>query len=118
MVVDGAFDWGADAPPATSWERTVLYEVHVKGFTARHPEVPGPLRGTYAGMAHPAAVAHLRALGVTAVELLPVHEAFDEPFLARRGRHNYWGYASCGFFAPEQRYAHAGAGAGASGVRK
>ena len=113
VVVGGAFDWEGDAPPATPWERTVIYEVHVKGFTARHPEVPEALRGTYAGFAHPAAVAHLRALGVTAVELLPVHEAFDEPFLARRGRRNYWGYASCGFFAPEQRYAHAGPGAGA-----
>jgi glycogen operon protein len=113
VVVDGAFDWEGDAPLHTPWTKTVLYEAHVRGMTMLHPEVPPALRGTYAGLAHPAVVGHLRALGVTAVELLPVHEALDEPFLVRRGRTNYWGYATAGYFAPEQRYAHAGPGAGA-----
>jgi isoamylase len=104
VVVSDAFDWGGDRRLDTPWRKTVIYEMHVKGFTKRHPEIPEELRGTYAGLAHPAAIAHLRALGVTAVELLPVHEAADEAFLGERYLRNYWGYNTLGFFAPEQRY--------------
>jgi len=104
-VVDPGYDWGGDRPPRTSWADTVIYEAHVKGFTMTHPEIPPPLRGTYAGFAHPAAIAHLQRLGVTAVELLPVHEFIDERALVQNGLINYWGYNSLGFFAPAARYA-------------
>ncbi|MFO0121356.1 MAG: glycogen debranching enzyme GlgX, partial [Inhella sp.] len=93
--------------PHHATESLVIYEVHVKGFTQQHPGVPEALRGTYAGLAHPAAIAHLKTLGVTAVELLPVHYAIDEPHLADKGLRNYWGYNTLGFFAPDPRWAHA-----------
>ncbi|MCF3962235.1 glycogen debranching protein GlgX [Streptomyces fuscigenes] len=96
--------------PGTPWADTVLYELHVKGFTRLHPGVPEELRGTYAGLAHPAAVEHLRGLGVTAVELLPVHQFAHEDHLLRRGLRNYWGYNSIGFFAPHAGYAAGGTG--------
>nr|WP_223147643.1 glycogen debranching protein GlgX [Georgenia wutianyii] len=99
----------ADARPHTPWERTVVYEAHVRGLTERLPGVPEHLRGTYAGLAHPATIAHLRELGVTAVELLPIHASNDEPFLLERGLSNYWGYNTLGFFAAEPRYATAAA---------
>jgi glycogen operon protein len=105
VVVGNHFDWGGDRRPDVPWHRSVIYEVHVKGFTARHPEVPPELRGTYLGLASPPALDHLQRLGVTAVELLPVHEFVDDPFLRTRGLTNYWGYSTLGFFAPEQRYA-------------
>jgi len=106
VVVDGdGFDWRGDRRPNHAWHRSVLYEVHVKGFTVRHPEVPPELRGTYAGFASPPAVEHLVKLGVTAVELLPVHEYLDDAFLRAKGLTNYWGYSTLGFFAPEQKYA-------------
>jgi len=105
VVVNPAFDWGGDRPLRTPWHDSVLYEVHVKGFTARHPEVPPALRGTYAGMAYPAVTDYLAELGVTAVELLPVHQHVDERHLAERGLTNYWGYNSIGYFAPDLRYA-------------
>jgi isoamylase len=105
VVIDPAFDWGDDRPPRTPWRRSVIYEVHLKGFTKRHPRVPPELQGTYRGFAHPAAIEHLVKLGVTAVELLPVHEAVDDPFLQAKGLTNYWGYSTLGFFAPEQKYA-------------
>jgi glycogen operon protein len=95
--VDSAFSWGDDRPPRTPWHDTIVYEVHVKGFTRQHPGVPEALRGTYAGLASPAAIEHLRSLGVTAVELLPVHYHIDERFLAEQGRVNYWGYNTLGF---------------------
>jgi glycogen operon protein len=104
VVVDDRFDWGGDRAPDVPWRQSVLYEVHVRGFTMRHPEVPERLRGTYAGLAHPAVIAHLRDLGVTAVELLPVHEFADDGFLLDRGLRNFWGYSTLGYFAPEQRY--------------
>ena len=107
VVVDPAFDWAGDVRPATPWSGTVLYETHVRGFTRRHPKVPEQLQGTYAGLAHPAAVEHLVELGVTAVELLPVHAFVSETFLLERGRRNYWGYNSVGFFAPHAAYAAA-----------
>ncbi len=105
IVVDGAFSWGDDRPLRTPWNETVIYEMHVKGFTARHPGVPAHLRGTYAGLAAPGAVDYLRALGVTAVELLPVHEFVVDRHLVDRGLTNYWGYNSIGFFAPKGGYA-------------
>ena len=108
VVIDGAFDWEGDRPPRTSYRDTVLYEVHVKGFTARHPDVPEHLRGTYAGFASEPAVAHLKKLGVTAVELLPIQEIADEPGTLARGVKNYWGYSTLGYFAPAGRYASTG----------
>jgi len=110
VVVDEAFDWGDDdeVRPHHPWEDTVVYEVHVRGATMRHPGVPDGIRGTYAGVAHDAFVSHLVALGVTTVELLPVHEFVDESFLAHQGRTNYWGYNSLGFFAPAARYSSSG----------
>ncbi len=108
VVIDPAFPWDGDRPPGTPWSDTVIYEVHVKGFTARHPDVPPPLRGTYAGLTCPGPLDHLRALGVTAVELLPVHQSITERHLAARGLSNYWGYNSIGFLAPDARYAASG----------
>jgi glycogen operon protein len=108
VVVDPAFDWEGDEQPATPWADTIIYEVHVKGFTRRLPGVPEHLRGTYAGLASDAAIAHLASLGVTAVELLPIHHIADEHFLTERGLTNYWGYSSIGFFAPHAPYAATG----------
>jgi isoamylase len=105
VAIDPAFSWGDDRRPRTPWHKTVIYELHVKGFTARHPEVPRPLRGTYAGLASPAAVEYLSRLGVTAVELLPVHHSVADKHLVDRGLTNYWGYNSIGFFAPDARFA-------------
>ncbi len=107
VVVGDGFDWGEDRAPRTPWAETVLYEAHVKGLTMRHPELPPELRGTYAGLAHPAIIRHLRELGVTAIELLPVFEILDEAHLASRGLVNYWGYSPLGLFAPAARYAAA-----------
>ncbi len=108
VVVDDHYDWAGDAPPRTPWADTVVYEAHVRGLTMQHPDVPEPLRGTYAGLAHPATVETLRALGVTAVELLPVHHFVSEPALTQRGLVNYWGYNSLGFFAPHSGYSASG----------
>ena len=105
VVVSDGFDWGDDAPPATPWADTTIYELHIAGFTKAHPEVPPEERGTYAGLVHPAALAHLVGLGVTAVELLPVHHFVSEPRLVAAGLTNYWGYNSVGYFAPHARYA-------------
>ncbi len=110
VVTHDDFDWGDEKRPGVIWRRTVLYELHVRGFTARHPEIPPELRGTYLGLAHPAAVRHLQELGVTSVELLPVHESASEGFLLQRGLSNYWGYNTLGFFAPDQRFATASRG--------
>ena len=110
VVVDPSFPI---APrPHTPWETTVIYEIHVKGFTKNMPGVPPRLRGTYAGLAHPASVSYLKDLGITAVELLPVHAKCDEPFLTERGLTNYWGYSTLSFFAPEPSYATAESRAG------
>jgi isoamylase len=105
IVIDPAFTWGDDRPPATPWHKTLIYEVHVKGFTMRHPEVPEKQRGTYAGLASEPAIRHLLDLGVTAVELMPVHHHLDDRHLVERGLSNYWGYNTLGFFAPDLRYA-------------
>jgi isoamylase len=107
IVVDGAFDWTDGGPMRRRYSDTIIYEVHVKGFTERHPGVPAGLRGSYAGLAHEAAVAHLVELGVTAVELLPVHQSVPESFLVARGLTNYWGYNTIGYFAPHNGYSAA-----------
>jgi isoamylase len=105
VVVDDGFDWGDDTPPNVAWTETVIYETHIRNLTKRHPGIPEPLRGTYAGMAHPATIAHLLALGVTTVELLPVHAFSHEPQLMKQGRVNHWGYNTLGFSAPHAAYA-------------
>jgi isoamylase len=107
MAVDEAFDWGDDAPLQRDYADTVFYEVHVKGFTMRHPGVPAELRGSYAGLGHEAALEHLTSLGVTAVELLPIHQYVPDSFLLQRGLTNYWGYQSIGYFAPHLAYSAA-----------
>jgi glycogen operon protein len=107
-VVETAFTWDDDRPPRTSWEESIIYELHVKGFTQRHPDVPEDLRGTYAGLASAPAIEHLKKLGVTAVELMPVHSFVDDKHLAAKGLKNYWSYNSIGFFAPDMRYSATG----------
>ena len=104
-VVQDSFDWAGDAPPRTPWADSVLYELHVRGFSKLHAGVPPAQRGTYAGLASDAAIAHLQRLGITAVSLLPVHQFIDEERLVRMGLRNHWGYNSLGFFCPEPRYA-------------
>ncbi|MER7682762.1 glycogen debranching protein GlgX [Streptomyces sp. NPDC096934] len=108
VVTDPAFDWGEDRPPLRPYAETVIYEAHVRGLTRTHPEVSAELRGTYAGLAHPAVVGHLTSLGVTAVELMPVHQFTQDGFLRDRGLSNYWGYNTIGFFAPHHAYAASG----------
>ncbi len=105
VIAQPYFDWGNDRPLDIPWDETVIYELHVKGFTQRHPDVPPALRGTYAGLGHPAAIDHLRRLGVTAVELMPVHQFVHEGHLLDRGLRNYWGYNTIGYFAPHDEYA-------------
>jgi isoamylase len=109
VVVDPGFDWENDRPPAHPWNEMSIYEVHVKGFTKRHPDVREDIRGTYAGLASEQALEYLRGLGVTAVELLPVHHIADESFLHELGLTNYWGYSSIGYLAPHALYAATGA---------
>ncbi len=105
IVVQDDFDWGNVPRPDVPWPDAVVYEAHVKGFTKTHPDIPEAIRGTYLGLAHPAAIAHLKGLGVTTLELLPVHECATEAPVALRGMTNYWGYSTLGFFAPDQRFA-------------
>jgi glycogen operon protein len=105
VVINPFFDWANDRLPRIPMHESVIYEVHVKGFTKRHPEVPEELRGTYLGMAHPAAIAHLKRLGITAVELLPVHQFIQDGLLLERGLRNYWGYNSIAYLAPHNEYA-------------
>ncbi|MCX8087576.1 MAG: glycogen debranching protein GlgX [Rhodocyclaceae bacterium] len=107
-VADSAFSWGDDKPPRTPWHELVIYELHVRGFTLHHPEVPAPLRGTYAALATAPIIEHFKRLGITAVELMPVHSFIDDRHLVDRGRRNYWGYNSIGYFAPEARYSASG----------
>jgi isoamylase len=108
VVVNPFFDWGNDRPPHIPYHETVIYEAHVRGLTLRHPDVPLPQRGTYAGLAHPAVIEHLKRIGVTAVELLPVHQFVPEQALTQRGLTNYWGYNTIGFLAPHNKYCSAG----------
>jgi isoamylase len=108
IVINPFFDWGNDRPPHIPYHETVIYEAHVRGLTLRHPEIPLHQRGTYAGLAHPAVIEHLKRIGVTAVELLPVHQFVPEQAMVARGLTNYWGYNTIGFLAPHNRYCSAG----------
>ena len=108
VVDDRAFDWASDAPPRTPLHQSIIYELHVRGFTKLSPDIPEEQRGTYAGLGHPATIEYLKTLGVTAVELLPVHHHSDEPHLVGRERSNYWGYSTLGYFAPHAAYAACG----------
>jgi glycogen operon protein len=108
VVIDTAFSWGDDRPLRVPWTDMIVYEVHVKGFTARHPDVPERLRGTYAGLAYPPVVEYFKRLGVTAIELMPVHQFVTDQYLVDKGLENYWGYNSIGFFAPDVRYSSRG----------
>jgi glycogen operon protein len=103
--MSGGFDWGGDRNPHVSWRNTIIYEAHVRGQSMLHPDIPEDLRGTYAGMAHPAMIEHLTGLGITSVQLLPVHFHLDEPHLQNLGMTNYWGYNTAAFFAPHPDYA-------------
>jgi glycogen operon protein len=103
-VIDAAFTWDDDRPPRVPWQETVIYELHVKGFTQLHPQIPPNLRGTYAGLASDPAIEHLKRLGVTTVELLPVHDIVDDRYLVSHSKRNYWGYNTIGFFTPDLRY--------------
>ena len=104
-VVKPGFRWNYDKPPRRPWHKTIIYEAHVRGFTRQHPDLPAHLRGTFAGMSSNASIRHLRSLGVTAVELMPVHHHVDDRHLVERGLSNYWGYNTLSFFAPDSRYA-------------
>jgi isoamylase len=108
VVINPYFDWGDDRPPRTPYHETLIYEAHVRGLTRLHPEVPAEQQGSYAGLAHPAVIDHLTRLGVTAVELMPVHQSVPEPGLVRRGLTNYWGYNTIAFLAPDNRYSSSG----------
>ncbi len=108
VVIDPSYDWGEDRHPRTPWSETVIYEAHVRGATALHPDVPEPLRGTYAGLASPAFIEHLTRLGVTAIELMPVHHFLDDHYLVEKGLRNYWGYNTLNYFAPDARYSSGG----------
>ena len=105
VVVSPFFDWGRDRPPAHPYNETIIYEAHVKGFTKLHPDIPKELQGTYLGLAHPAAIKHLTDLGVTAIELMPVHQFVNDTSLQDKGLSNYWGYNTIGFFAAHNGYA-------------
>src|SRR5487761_196694 len=108
VVINPYFDWDLDRPPRTPYHQTVICEAHVRGLTMRHPAVPDSQRGTYLGLAHPAIIEHLHELGVTAVELMPVHQFITDSHLAERGLANYWGYNTIGYFAPHNAYAAGG----------
>ncbi len=108
VVIDNKFDWGNDSPPRVPMHQSVIYETHVKGFTATHPDIPEEIRGTYAALAHPVAINYLKELGITAVELLPIHHFLTDRHLKDKGLTNYWGYNSIGFFAPDVRYSASG----------
>ena len=108
VVINPYFDWAHDRPPKHEYHESVIYETHVKGMSERHPDVPKEIRGTYAGMAHPAIIEHLVSLGVTAVELMPVHQFVNDPILQGKGLSNYWGYNTIGFFAPHNAYSSIG----------
>jgi glycogen operon protein len=108
VVVNPYFDWNLDRPPRTPYYETVIYEAHVRGLTREHPVIPDEQRGTYLGLAHPAVISHLKGLGVTAVELMPVHQFVNDSHLKEKGLGNYWGYNTIGFFAPHNAYAASG----------
>ena len=108
IVVDPAYDWEGDSPPRISYHNSIIYETHIKGFTKLHPDIPEEIRGTYAALAHPVTIKYLKELGITAIELMPVHEFIDDRHLVENGLSNYWGYNTIGFFAPDARYSSSG----------
>jgi glycogen operon protein len=108
VVIDNTFDWSGDRPPKVPYHKSIIYETHVKGFTKLHPDIPEEIRGTYAGLAHPVAIEYLQKLGVTALELMPVHHFVADRHLVQKGLTNYWGYNTIGFFAPDARYSSSG----------
>ncbi len=108
IVIDPSFDWEGDELPRVPWQRSVIYELHVKGFTQRRPDIPPELRGTYSGLAHQTSIGYLKQLGITAVELLPVHDALDDSALVIRGLRNYWGYSTLNYFSPDARFSSRG----------
>jgi glycogen operon protein len=108
VVINPYFDWNSDRAPRTPYDETVIYEAHVKGLTIKHPDIPERQRGTYAGLAHPAMIDYLRDLGITAIELMPVHQFVHDGFLVKRGLRNYWGYNTIGFLAPHNAYSASG----------
>jgi glycogen operon protein len=108
VVVDPNFDWEGDQPPKVPYHKTIIYETHVKGFTYLHPDIPEEIRGTYAAIAHPATIKYLKELGITAIELMPVHQFVNDRILMDKGLSNYWGYNTIGFFAPDVRYSASG----------
>ncbi|WP_224995276.1 glycogen debranching protein GlgX [Cesiribacter sp. SM1] len=108
VVIDHAFDWEGDTMPKIPYHQTIIYETHVKGFTKMHPDIPEEIRGTYAGLAHPVTINYLKQLGITAVELLPIHHFITDRHLKERNLTNYWGYNTIGFFAPDVRYSSSG----------
>lgn len=107
VVVDPHFDWEGDKPPNIPFHKTIIYEAHVKGLTQLHPDIPDAIRGTYAALAHPVTIAYLKDLGITAIELMPVHHFVSDRYLREKGLNNYWGYNTIGFFAPDVRYSSA-----------
>ncbi|MBE0425700.1 MAG: glycogen debranching protein GlgX [Nitrospirae bacterium] len=108
VVIDQSFDWEDDRHPETPWHKTIIYEAHVKGFTKTHPEIPSELKGTYAGLAHSVSTEYLKNLGITAVELMPVHQFIHYTHLVEKGLRNYWGYSTIGYFAPHNEYSSSG----------
>ncbi|PRY14192.1 glycogen operon protein [Pontibacter ummariensis] len=108
VVIDSTFDWGNDKPPKIAYNNSIIYEMHVKGFTMMHPDIPEEIRGTYAALGHPVTIKYLKELGITAVELMPVHHFITDRYLLDKGLTNYWGYNTIGFFAPDVRYSSSG----------
>ena len=118
VVVSDLYDWDGDESPRVPWHETVIYEMHVKGFTMKNPAIPEHLRGTYSGVAHPASIQYLKDLGITSVELLPIQQFVEDDYLQKKELHNYWGYSTIGFFAPEWRYSGKGHDGGQVGEFK
>ena len=108
VVIDPSFDWGDDQPPRIPYHKSIIYETHVRGFTMQHPDIPEDIRGSYSALAHPVTIEYLKQLGITAVELMPVHHFIADRHLVEKGLTNYWGYNTIGFFAPEVRYSSSG----------
>ncbi|HUR66656.1 MAG TPA: hypothetical protein VMZ03_09935, partial [Chitinophagaceae bacterium] len=108
VVIDTRFDWQDDKPPRIPYHKTIIYETHIKGFTKTHPAIPENIRGTYAAIAHPVTIEYLKKLGITAVELMPVHHFIIDKILKDKGLNNYWGYNTIGYFAPDIRYSNSG----------
>ncbi|HAJ17903.1 MAG TPA: glycogen debranching enzyme, partial [Microbacterium sp.] len=108
VVINPFFDWGGDRPPRIPYSESFIYEAHVKGLTMRHPDIPDEIRGTYSAIAHPLIIEHLKRLGVTAIELLPVHQFINDSMLEEKGLSNYWGYNTIAFLAPQNTYSSSG----------